>query len=673
MYKIPFLDLPPLRGAAGTVSLPGSKSISNRVLLLAGLSDGVTRVHALLASDDTKVMLAALRELGCGLETDADGVLSVTGIGGQLRARTAKLFLGNAGTAMRPLTAALALLAATQGGSFELSGVPRMHERPIGDLVDALRGLGCPVDCLGQEGYPPLRLSGPAALTLDAPVRVRGDVSSQFLTALLLALPLVAARDVVIEVTGELISKPYVHITLELLARFGVLVHRDEDWQRFVIPAGSRYRSPGEVHVEGDASSASYFVALGAIAATDAPVRIEGVGASSVQGDVRFVEAAEAMGAQVAIGPNWLEVRRGAWPLKALDLDCNHIPDAAMTLAVMALYGDGATTLRNIASWRVKETDRIAAMAAELRKLGARVEEGPDWLRVHPLKAWKAAAIHTYDDHRVAMCFSLAAFNGLQDDRQGDAVPVRILDPQCVAKTFPDYFETLFGVVQAKTEDIPVITIDGPTASGKGTLTDEVAQALGYHVLDSGALYRVTGLAASRRGLDLADGDAVAALVPTLDLKFESGRVLLDDEDVSADLRQEATGLMASQVGAHPAVRRELHQLQLDFRRLPGLVADGRDMGTAIFPAAPLKVFLTASAATRAERRYKQLISKGIPANIEGLRADLEARDARDKGRSASPLQAAADAIELDNSQQTIGESRDLVLRWWQERRPFQA
>ncbi len=673
MYKIPFLDLPPLRGAAGTVSLPGSKSISNRVLLLAGLSDGVTRVHDLLASDDTKVMLAALRELGCGLETDADGVLSVTGIGGQLRARTAKLFLGNAGTAMRPLTAALALLAATQGGSFELSGVPRMHERPIGDLVDALRGLGCPVDCLGQEGYPPLRLSGPAALTLDAPVRVRGDVSSQFLTALLLALPLVAARDVVIEVTGELISKPYVHITLELLARFGVLVHRDEDWQRFVIPAGSRYRSPGEVHVEGDASSASYFVALGAIAATDAPVRIEGVGASSVQGDVRFVEAAEAMGAQVAIGPNWLEVRRGAWPLKALDLDCNHIPDAAMTLAVMALYGDGATTLRNIASWRVKETDRIAAMAAELRKLGARVEEGPDWLRVHPLKAWKAAAIHTYDDHRVAMCFSLAAFNGLQDDRQGDAVPVRILDPQCVAKTFPDYFETLFGVVQAKTEDIPVITIDGPTASGKGTLTDEVAQALGYHVLDSGALYRVTGLAASRRGLDLADGDAVAALVPTLDLKFESGRVLLDDEDVSADLRQEATGLMASQVGAHPAVRRALHQLQLDFRRLPGLVADGRDMGTAIFPAAPLKVFLTASAATRAERRYKQLISKGIPANIEGLRADLEARDARDKGRSASPLQAAADAIELDNSQQTIGESRDLVLRWWQERRPFQA
>ncbi|UXH76663.1 bifunctional 3-phosphoshikimate 1-carboxyvinyltransferase/cytidylate kinase [Roseateles amylovorans] len=672
MYKTSFLDLPPLRGAAGTVHLPGSKSISNRVLLLAGLSEGDTRVHDLLDSDDTRVMLDALRQIGCGLDPQPDGVLRVTGIGGRLRTDSAQLFLGNAGTAMRPLTAALALLTATQGGHFELSGVPRMHERPIGDLVDALRALGCPIDCLGQEGYPPLRLNGPASLTLDEPVRVRGDVSSQFLTALLLALPLVAAHDVVIEVIGELISKPYVHITLELLARFGVQVQRDADWQRFVIPAGSRYRSPGAVHVEGDASSASYFVALGAIAADTAPVRIEGVGSSSVQGDVRFVEAAQAMGAQVEIGPNWLEVRRGAWPLRALELDCNHIPDAAMTLAVMALYADGPTTLRNIASWRVKETDRIAAMATELRKLGAEVEEGPDWLRVHPLSQWQPAAIHTYDDHRVAMCFSLAAFNGLLPGRAQTAVPVRILDPQCVAKTFPDYFETLFDVVHADPADIPVITIDGPTASGKGTLTDVVAHALGYHVLDSGALYRVTGLAASRAGVSLDDGDAVAALVPTLDLRFTQGHVFLAGQEVSADLRLEATGLMASQVGAHPPVRRALHQLQLDFRRLPGLVADGRDMGTAIFPEASLKVFLTASAATRAERRYRQLISKGLSANMEGLRADLEARDARDKGRSASPLQAAADAIELDNSAQTIEESRDLVLSWWQQKRPFQ-
>ncbi|HLO95191.1 MAG TPA: bifunctional 3-phosphoshikimate 1-carboxyvinyltransferase/cytidylate kinase, partial [Burkholderiaceae bacterium] len=615
MFKIPFLDLPPLQAAAGSVRLPGSKSISNRVLLLAGLAEGETLIHDLLASDDTAVMLEALKQLGCTITQDG-ALLRVRGIGGQLspavRAAGLKLFLGNAGTAMRPLAAALALLAATQGGQFELSGVPRMHERPIGDLVNALRELGCDIACLGQEGYPPLRLAGPSQLKLAAPVRVRGDVSSQFLTALLLALPLVSSQDVVIEVVGELISKPYIHITLELLKRFGIEVHR-EGWERFTIPTGSRYRSPGEVHVEGDASSASYFVALGALAGIEAPVRIEGVGSASLQGDVRFVEAAALMGARIEQGPNWVEVRRGAWPLKALDLDCNHIPDAAMTLAIMALYADGPSILRNIASWRVKETDRIAAMATELKKLGAQVEEGPDWLRVHPLRDWRAASIHTYDDHRVAMCFSLAALNPLITERP---VPVRIQDPACVAKTFPDYFETLFEVVQARRNDIPVITIDGPTASGKGTLADEVAHQLGYIVLDSGALYRTAGLAAFRAGISLDDGPGVARIAADLDLHFRKGRAILQGEDISELLREEATGLMASQVAAHPEVRQALHQLQLDFRRLPGLVADGRDMGTSVFPDAGLKVFLTASAQTRAERRYKQLIDKGISANM---------------------------------------------------------
>ncbi|MGS0754884.1 bifunctional 3-phosphoshikimate 1-carboxyvinyltransferase/cytidylate kinase [Roseateles sp. GG27B] len=679
MFKIPFLDLPPLRAAAGCVRLPGSKSISNRVLLLAGLSEGVTAVNDLLDSDDTAVMLDALRQLGCQLQTGADGVLHVTGIGAKLPSGTAlKLFLGNAGTAMRPLTAALALLAATQGGTFELSGVPRMHERPIGDLVDALRGLGCEIDCLGTDGYPPLRLRGPSALALGQAVQVRGDVSSQFLTALLLALPLVAgSQAIVIEVVGELISKPYVHITLALLERFGIQVQR-EGWQRFTIPAGSRYRSPGAVHVEGDASSASYFVALGAIAATAAPLRIEGVGSASLQGDVRFIEAAQAMGAQIDAGPNWLEVRRGAWPLHGIELDCNHIPDAAMTLAVMALYADKPTTLRNIASWRVKEADRIAAMATELRKLGAQVEEGQDWLCIHPLQAWQAAAIHTYDDHRIAMCFSLAAFNGLVTEA---AVPVRILDPQCVAKTFPDYFETLFEVVSARPEDIPVIAIDGPTASGKGTLADEVAHALGYIILDSGMLYRAAGLAAQRAGVDLDDGAAVAAVAANLDLHFRKGRVTLGAVDVTDELRREATGLMASQVAAHSPVRQALNQLQLDFRQLPGLVADGRDMGSTVFPGAELKVFLTASAATRAERRYKQLvakqllspelISKGASANIAGLLHDLEARDGQDKNRAASPLHPAADALMLDNSAQSIEESTELVLDWWATARPF--
>ncbi len=664
MYSLPFLDLPPLSRAGGTVTLPGSKSISNRVLLLAGLADGVTRVHDLLDSDDTRVMLDALRALGCGIRRDGDA-LEVTGLGGKLAVSDAKLVLGNAGTAMRPLAATLALLAARDGGRFELSGVARMHERPIGDLVDALRQLGCRVDDLGTPGYPPLAVSGPATLNLAQPIRVRGDVSSQFLTALLLALPLVSdAGAITLEVEGELISRPYVEITLALLARFGITVQRD-GWQRFIVPARSRYRSPGQLHVEGDASSASYFIALGAIAGSRRAVRIEGVSHDSIQGDIRFVDAARAMGAEIRTEANALEVRRGAWPLHAITLDCNHIPDAAMTLAMMALYADGPTTLTNIASWRVKETDRLAAMATELRKLGAWVEEGPDWLRVAPPATWRPAAIHTYDDHRMAMCGSLAAFGG---------VPVRILDPQCVAKTFPDYFETLFKVVRAEPAQVPVITIDGPTASGKGTLAAEVAQRLGWRQLDSGSLYRVAALAALRRGLlaaDPLDETAVAALAAGLPLSFKPGRIRLADEEVTDQLRQEAVGLAASRVSALPAVRRALHELQLSFRRPPGLVADGRDMGTVVFPDAPLKVFLTASAAQRAQRRYKQLISKGFSASIADLRADLEARDLRDTTRAVAPLEPAEDAQLLDNSELTIEQSVEKVLEMWSARSPF--
>lgn len=678
MYRTAFLDLPALATAGGTVSLPGSKSISNRVLLLAALSQGTTTIHDLLDSDDTRVMLAGLQQLGCTITPAAvtpGQPIAVTGIGGKLPANTAAtLFLGNAGTAMRPLTAALAVL----GGNFEMTGVPRMYERPIGDLVDALRQLGCRIDYLKDDGFPPLKIGQPDFSQLgSAPIPVRGDVSSQFLTALLMALPLLtnvpgAERDITIEVVGELISKPYIHITLELLARFGIAV-RNENWQRFVIPAGSRYQSPGDIHVEADASSASYFIALGALAAPSEGqkgIKILGVGKDSIQGDIRFIEAAQAMGAQVESGPNWLQVARGAWPLRAIDLDCNHIPDAAMTLGVMALYADGVTTLRNIASWRVKETDRIAAMATELRKLGAVVEEGQDFIRITPPAApadWRAASIHTYDDHRVAMCFSLAAFNPA-------SLPVRIEDPQCVAKTFPDYFETLFTVCETAPARIPVICIDGPSGSGKGTVAAQVAERLGYLLLDSGALYRITGLVATRAGLALEaeNADRIAALISTQPLEFTPDqRVLVNGEDVSLAIRTEEAGMNASKVSAFPAVRSALLGVQHAFRALPGLVADGRDMGTVIFPTAPLKVYLTASVQCRAERRYKQLISKGLSANMDALFADLEARDARDMHRAAAPLKPAEDALHLDNSTGTIEEAVQQVLDWWAARQPF--
>jgi 3-phosphoshikimate 1-carboxyvinyltransferase len=431
-----FLYLQPAIHAQGTVRLPGSKSISNRTLLLAALANGTTQIRDLLASDDTHVMLTALQSLGVKWEqVGATQDTIVQGVRGAFPVHQADLFMGNAGTAIRPLTAALAVT----GGDYTLHGVSRMHERPIGDLVDALNAVGARIEYTGVEGYPPLHIQ--RGKIHAQRMQVRGNVSSQFLTALLMAAPLMARdHDVTIDVVGELISKPYIEITLNLMRRFGVAVERD-GWQSFTVAAGGQYQSPGVIHVEGDASSASYFLAAGAIAG--GPVRVEGVGRDSIQGDVRFVEALEQMGATITMGDNWIEARSNGI-LKAIDADFNHIPDAAMTIAVAALYADGPSVLRNIGSWRVKETDRIAAMATELRKLGATVEEGADYLRVTPPAQIQEAEIDTYDDHRMAMCFSLATLDGKA--RRGNKI--RINDPKCVAKTFPDFFEAFAKIAQ---------------------------------------------------------------------------------------------------------------------------------------------------------------------------------------------------------------------------------
>lgn len=438
MKKYPhFLYLQPAPRAEGKVRLPGSKSISNRTLLLAALAGGSTQIRELLASDDTHVMLMALQKLGVQWEQlDSSQDYVVHGTQGTLPVHHADLFMGNAGTAIRPLTAALAAI----GGDFSLHGVSRMHERPIGDLVDALNAVGARITYTGEPGYPPLHIQ--RGLINAERMQVRGNVSSQFLTALLMAAPLMAKRqDLRIEVIGELISKPYIEITLNLMRRFGVTVEQD-GWQAFTVRSGQHYSSPGTIHVEGDASSASYFLAAGAIAG--GPVRVEGVGRDSIQGDVRFVEALQQMGASITMGDNWIEAR-GNGALKAIDADFNHIPDAAMTIAVAALYANGTSILRNIGSWRVKETDRLAAMAKELRKLGAIVEEGADFLKVTPPPQIAPAEIDTYDDHRMAMCFSLASLNGAL--RQGAKIGIN--DPKCVAKTFPDYFEAFAQIARA--------------------------------------------------------------------------------------------------------------------------------------------------------------------------------------------------------------------------------
>ncbi|MBI4755111.1 MAG: bifunctional 3-phosphoshikimate 1-carboxyvinyltransferase/cytidylate kinase [Betaproteobacteria bacterium] len=637
------LDLPPLEGAAGCVRLPGSKSISNRVLLLAALADGETEIRDLLSSDDTDRMLDALQRLGVDVSrSPQEGTCRIRGGAGELPRREADLFLGNAGTAFRPLTAVLAL----SGGHYRLSGVPRMHERPIGDLVEALRAVGARIACTGQEGYPPLEIL-PGRIRIESPVRVRGDVSSQFLTALLMALPL-TGEEVVIDVLGELISKPYIEITLNLMARFGVEVRR-EGWQRFRLPAGACYRSPGTIFVEGDASSASYFLAAGAIGG--GPVRVEGVGRRSIQGDVRFTEALEQMGARIGKGDNWIECAASQdHRLRAFDLDLNHIPDAAMTLAVLALFAEGPSVLRNIGSWRVKETDRIHALGRELRKVGGEVEEGTDWLRVTPPRQFCSATIDTYDDHRMAMCLSLVTLAG---------VGLRINDPQCVAKTFPDYFERFARIgVQAA----PVVAIDGPSASGKGTVAAAVARRLGFHYLDSGALYRLVALMAMREGVALDAEEVLSGLARDLPAHFDGEHVLLSGEDVGSAIRAEEVSNGASRIAAYPGVRAALLARQRAFRAAPGLVAEGRDMGTVVFPAARVKVFLTASVEARAERRHKQLMEKGLAANIDDLLQDLRDRDARDTNRRAAPLQMSTDAVPLDTTDLTVDQAVEFVI-----------
>lgn len=417
------LVLQPRKTARGEVTLPGSKSLSNRILLLAALAQGTTKVTNLLDSDDVRHMLTALRKLGISYTLSDDRkTCAIQGLGGVFKAATpVELFLGNAGTAVRPLTAALCI----SDGMFTITGEPRMYERPIGDLVDAMRGLGAGITYGRNDGYPPLEIRGKKLA--GGEVAIKGNVSSQYLTALLMVAPLLSS-DLLIRVEGELVSKPYIDITLDTMRRFGVTV-ANNNYQTFAVRGSQVYQSPGEIMVEGDASSASYFLAAAAIGG--GPVKVHGTGSASVQGDAKFAEVLRLMGAEVEYGDYWITVV-GRGKLRGIDVDLNHIPDAAMTIATAALFAEGPTCIRNIYNWRVKETDRLAAMSAELRKVGAEVEEGHDYIRIVPPQKIRPAEIDTYNDHRMAMCFSLASF--------GD-VPITINDPKCTSKTFPEYFE----------------------------------------------------------------------------------------------------------------------------------------------------------------------------------------------------------------------------------------
>ncbi|WP_305837925.1 3-phosphoshikimate 1-carboxyvinyltransferase [Photobacterium leiognathi] len=418
------ITLQPIAKINGEVNLPGSKSVSNRALLLAALAKGTTRLTNLLDSDDIRHMLNGLKLLGVNYQlSDDKTVCEVQGLGHAFLPKQAlELYLGNAGTAMRPLAAALCL----GGGEFVLTGEPRMKERPIGHLVDALRSAGADIEYLENENYPPLKIKGTGLK--GGEVEIDGSISSQFLTAFLMAAPL-AKADTVIRIKGDLVSKPYIDITLHIMAQFGVEVE-NRDYQEFVVKGNQSYVSPGDFLVEGDASSASYFLAAAAIKGGE--VKVTGIGKKSIQGDVQFADALAAMGAEIEWGDDYVISRCGE--LTAVDMDFNHIPDAAMTIATTALFAKGTTSIRNVYNWRVKETDRLSAMATELRKVGAEVEEGEDYITIVPPSNLQHAAIDTYDDHRMAMCFSLVALSD---------TPVTINDPKCTSKTFPDYFDKL--------------------------------------------------------------------------------------------------------------------------------------------------------------------------------------------------------------------------------------
>ncbi|MEC9308535.1 MAG: 3-phosphoshikimate 1-carboxyvinyltransferase [Chloroflexota bacterium] len=420
------LILQPIKNVSGQIRLPGSKSLSNRLLILSAIARGETEVYNLLDSDDTRYMLAALGSLGIQYQlSDDKTICRIKGLAGPLSSENCELYLGNAGTAVRPLCAVLC----GGNGVYTLKADPRMYERPIKDLVDALRPLGPKITYMAEEGFLPLQIH--ASGLRGGTVQIKGNISSQYLTALLLSAPF-ATEGLTIQVIGDLVSKPYIDMTLDVMRKFSVDVANDH-YQTFTIKPNQYYESPQRILVEGDASSASYFMAAAAV--IGGPVRVLGVGSDSIQGDVQVADVLQKMGAEVTKGPDWIEVKKHE--LNGVDLDLNHIPDAAMTIATTALFAKGTTRIRNIGNWRVKETDRLAAMSTELRKLGATVNEGSDYLEITPPPEIISASIDTYNDHRMAMSFSLAAL--------GDSA-ITINDPGCVSKTFPNYFETFASI-----------------------------------------------------------------------------------------------------------------------------------------------------------------------------------------------------------------------------------
>ncbi|NNC92819.1 MAG: 3-phosphoshikimate 1-carboxyvinyltransferase [Acidimicrobiia bacterium] len=617
----------------GIVRLPGSKSITNRALVVAALASGTTRLHGALRSDDTDAMVDSLTRLGVSVTWEGDDLV-VVGSAGTLGRGDAEIDVRGSGTTARFLTAA----AAVHAGTVTIDGNRRMRQRPIGDLVRTLGELGAAVEVLGSEDRPPLRVHGPAlaggAAMLDA------SQSSQFASAVLMVAPH-ADSGVVLELQEPIVSRPYIDQTLTVMEAFGA----EAGWDgptTLVVESGA-YTGKDFV-IEGDASAAAY--PLVAAAVCGGTVRVGPLPAESVQADLGLVPVLERMGASVKRDGDEIELTGSPRTLTAVTEDMNAAPDSVVALAVAALFAEGETRLENIANLRIKESNRIDDLAAELRKLGGIVEAGADHLAIsggelHP------ATIDPHDDHRMAMAFAVA----------GLRIPgVAIKDPECVAKTWPDYF-----AVQDSITTPLIVAIDGPGGVGKSTVSQAVAARFGLGHLETGGMYRAGALAAIEAGLDLADEEAVAGLIDTLTVDIVDGRVMMEGRDVTVALRTEAVSAASSRVSAVPRVREALVALQ---RRWvdpdgPGAVVEGRDIGTVVFPDSPAKIFLTAQPEVRAIRRVRDL---GLSDDdIPRIAAELAARDERDSTRVTSPLRPADDALVLDTSSLLIEDVIDAV------------
>jgi 3-phosphoshikimate 1-carboxyvinyltransferase len=617
------------------IDLPGSKSITNRALVVAGLADGESELAGVLFSEDTHVMMDSLQKMGVGIRQNLNGLsVSISGTGGSLQRPEETLWVHQSGT-----TARFCLpLAALCGQEVTIDGDKQIKNRPHEELCKALQSLGAQIEYLEAPNSFPLVVNGKDLQ--GGQISLNGGISSQFISALLLAAPCFPDQ-LELNIDGDLVSRPYIDMTISVMQAFGAQVQRVNDRRYVVSPTG--YRN-SRYEIEPDASAASYFFAAAAI--SGGSITIEGLGSRSIQGDTRFVDIVEKMGAKVVRSDNALSVT-GTGSLIGIDASMKEISDTVPTLAAIAPLASGPTVISDVAFIARKESDRVTALITELRKIGVQAEKTETGMVIYPGEVQKGT-VHTYDDHRIAMAFSIL----------GLVVPGITLDsPQCVAKTFPSFFDVLDQVRVAGDAKLSILAIDGPAGSGKSTLAKQVAKQLSLEYLDTGAMYRSVAAVALAQSASLDDEAEIAEIAERINIRFDDGRVYVDDDDLTEAIRSPEVNAAVSQVAANPGVRSIMRRQQRSWARVRGGgVLEGRDIGSVVFPEARLKVYVTATPEERARRR-----SLESGRSVEDIMEEILQRDTKDSTRGDSPLVADQEAVVIDTTGKTIQETSDYI------------